>query len=306
MAGELLITGARGFVGRHVVALARERGLLVVEAEGDLRDADRVEALLAKTRPSAVIHLASTWRRQAADPWRATIDDLAMTGAVVRAVARAAPDAPVLTAGSAAQYGMGATHPLAESAPLVAVSAYGAAKTAIERLVLAAPLAGDVRVIWARSFNHVGPGQGLNAPVPDWAAQIAAAERAGGGSVRAGRLDVVRDLLDVRDAAAAYLALVLEPETRGPVNVCSGRPVALSDVMGLLRGAATVAIEVEHAPELMRATDPPFVVGDPARLMALTGWSPTIPLADSVRDVLAEHRRAIDPATTAAVSGGAS
>jgi GDP-4-dehydro-6-deoxy-D-mannose reductase len=301
VARELLITGARGFVGRHVAALARERGLPAVEAEGDLRDAAHVAALVADLRPRAVIHLASTWGRDPGDPWRAVIDDLTMTGAVVRAVARGASDAPLLAAGSAAQYGMGGEHSLREDERLVPISAYGTAKTALERLVLAPSLAGGVRVIWARSFNHVGPGQGRNAPVADWATQVVAAERAGGGTVRAGRLDVVRDFVDVRDIAAAYLALVLAPAASGPVNVCSGRPVRLADVMDLLCRAATAAIEVEQAPELIRATDPPVVVGDRTRLTALTGWTPAITLAQSIGDVLDEHRHASDPAATATI-----
>ena len=301
MAAELLITGARGFVGRHVAALARERGLAVAEADGDLRDADRVQALVADLRPRAVVHLASTWGRRPGDAWRAAIDDVTMTCAVVRAVGRAAPDAAVLAAGSAAQYGMGTGRALREDDPLVAVSAYGAAKTALERLVLAPPLAGGVRVIWARSFNHVGPGQPPSAPVADWATQVVAAERAGGGAVRAGRLDVVRDVLDVRDVAAAYLALVLDPVASGPVNVCSGRAVVLADLMDELCAAARAAVDVQRAPELIRDTDPPFIVGDPARLTELTGWRPAISLAQSIRDVLDEQRRLPDPAATATI-----
>jgi GDP-4-dehydro-6-deoxy-D-mannose reductase len=301
VAGELLITGVRGFVGRHVAALAREQGMAVVEAEGDLRDAGHVHALVAELRPAAVVHLASTWGRYPGDPWRAAIDDVTMTGAIVRAVARSAADAPVLAAGSAAQYGMGTDRALREDDPLSAVSGYGAAKNALEQLVLAPPLAGAARVIWARSFNHIGPGQGPSAPVADWAAQVVAAERAGGGTVRAGRLDVVRDVLDVRDVAAAYLALVLAPAASGPVNVCSGRPLALARLMDELCAAARVALDVEQAPELIRATDPPFVVGDPGRLAELTGWRPAISLAQSIRDVLDERRRCPDPAATATI-----
>jgi GDP-4-dehydro-6-deoxy-D-mannose reductase len=301
VAAELLITGARGFVGRHVLAAARARGLAVVAADGDLRDAEQVERLVADTAPAAVIHLAATWGRHARDPWRAAIDDVTMTGAVVRAVARRAPGAAVLAAGSAAQYGMGADRPLREDDPLAAVSPYGAAKTALERLVLAAPLAAGVRMIWARSFNHLGPGQGPSAPVADWAIQVAGAERAGGGTVRAGRLDVVRDLLDVRDVACAYLALVLAPAASGAVNVCSGRPVALAAVMDELRSAARAPVEVVQAPELIRATDPPFVVGDPGRLAGLTGWQPAISLAESVRDVLDEQRRSPHAAAPATI-----
>jgi GDP-4-dehydro-6-deoxy-D-mannose reductase len=276
-------------VGRHVAALAREQGLSVAEAEGDLRDHGRAEAVVADAAPAAVVHLASTWGRHGADPWIAAADDVAMTGAVLRAVARHAPDAPVLAAGSAAQYGMGLDRPLREDDPPAPVSAYGVAKTALEAMFLAEPLRAGVRAIWARSFNHVGPGQGPSAPVPDWAAQVAA-----GGRVRAGRLDVVRDLLDVRDVAAAYLALVRHPEAAGVFNVCSGNAIALSDVMAALTAAAGATVEVEQDPALVRAADPPVVVGDNGRLRDLTGWAPVITLDQSLRDVLSEHRSAHD------------
>jgi nucleoside-diphosphate-sugar epimerase len=105
----------------------------------------------------------------------------------------------------------------------------------------------------------------------------------------------------VRDVAAAYLALALDPVASGPVNVCSGRAVVLADLMDELCAGARAAVEVQRAPELIRETDPPFIVGDPARLTALTGWRPAISLAQSIRDVLDEQRRLPDPAATATI-----
>ena len=84
--------------------------------------------------PAAVVHLAAA-PRGGDDPWLALADDLAMAGAVLRAVGRRAPQAPVLFAGSAAQYGMGARRLLTETDPTVPVSAYGAAKCVLERAV---------------------------------------------------------------------------------------------------------------------------------------------------------------------------
>jgi GDP-4-dehydro-6-deoxy-D-mannose reductase len=284
---DLYVTGARGFVGRHVAERARASGLTVRAAEGDLRVAADVDAAIADAAPRAVIHLAAPPR--GGDPWAALEAELAMAGAILGAVGRHVPEAPVLVAGTAAQYGLAAARPLTEEDPTAPLSAYGAAKCVLERAVTAAPLNPGVRAVFTRSFNHIGPGQGPDAPAAQWARQAVAAERAGGGAITTGRLDVVRDLLDVRDVADAYLALVRSGAT-GVVNVCSGVPVAMQTVAELVASRSAVPVEIERDPALVRSVDPPYVVGDPARLRELTGWAPAVPLERSVDDLLAACR----------------
>src|SRR3954452_13092590 len=267
--GRLVVTGTRGFLGRHLVAAATERGFEVVAAEGDLR-----EVTVARGA-DAVVHLAAT--RGGGDPWTWLGDELAMAGNVLRA------GGTVLIPGSAAQYGMAGPGPVAEDFPTVPVSAYGAVKCVLEAACLAAPLRGSARVIWARSFNMIGPGQGVDAPVAAWARQIAG----GATTVRTGNLDVVRDFLDVRDVAEVYLDLVAS-DFAGVVNVGSGEGVALRSVFEVLSGGGVPA---EPDPALARATDPPVVVADVTRLRSLIGRAPRRrSLAESVADVLAELR----------------
>ncbi len=289
---DLLVTGAGGFVGRHVVARARDQGLDVALATCDLRDAGAVAELVVTSTPAAVVHLAASPRLPAVDPWHTLAEDLAMAGALLSAVARHVPEAPVLFAGSAAQYGHGRPEALRESDPLLPLSPYGAAKCVLERACMEPALQHGVRVIWARAFNHVGPGQGADAPVAQWAQQVAAAELEGSGTLRTGALDVVRDFLDVRDVADAYLALVRSPAA-GAVNVCSGRPTPLALLAELVLEQARVEIELQRDPALLRRVDPPVVVGDPSRLRALTGWGPRVELADSVGELLEECREAL-------------
>jgi len=283
-----VITGASGFVGGHVLARARERGLHAVAAGGDLRDAEAAREAIATHRPAAIVHLASG-RRRTPDAWALLDEELRMLSNLLRAAAELAPSAPVLIPGSASQYGMASRDPLPESAPTVPVNDYGAVKCVLERAALLAPLARGVRVIWARSFNLVGPGQGLDAPVPSWSRQIVEAEGRGGGSLRTGDLAVVRDFCDVRDVADAYLAL-LDSDAEGPFNVGSGRPVALREVVETLVAGARVPIAVEADDSLRRPHDPPFVVADITLLRQLTGWEPTISLRQSLVDVLESWR----------------
>jgi GDP-4-dehydro-6-deoxy-D-mannose reductase len=266
------VTGAGGFVGRHVIDRGAARGfdVVAVDLRGDTN---------ALTSAAGVIHLASA--RREARGIDLLIADLELARGVLRAVG---DDVPVLVPGSAAEYGMGAPGPLSETAPLAPLSVYGAAKAAMELALTTPP-----RVIWTRSFNHIGPGQGEDAPVGSWARQVVAAERAGGGRVTTGNLDPVRDFLDVRDVADAYLDLVAAG-TPGIVNVGSGRAVPLREVAGHLIDQATVPIELHHDPTLMRGQDPPHVVADVTRLRDLTGFEPRFDLDTSIRDALVELR----------------
>jgi GDP-4-dehydro-6-deoxy-D-mannose reductase len=285
---DLLVTGAGGFVGAHVLAQGRAVGLDVRATAGDLRDPVVVDEQIRRARPLRVIHLASRARRPR-DPWLTLGEEIAVSGALLASLDAHVGDCCLLVAGTAAQYGRGAKRPLREADATEPVSAYGAVKCVLERALTTAPLTGGVRVIWTRSFNHVGPGQRVDAPVAGWARQIAAAEHDGGGVLRTGRLDTIRDFLDVRDVANAYLALV-QADAEGVVNVCSGVGVRMHELVDVLLELAGTELRVEHDPALHRPHDPPHIVGDPARLRELTGWRPRVELRQSLEDVLAEWR----------------
>jgi GDP-4-dehydro-6-deoxy-D-mannose reductase len=290
---DVLLTGAKGFVGRHVLEQGRAAGLRVVPLTGDARDPGNVAAQVHPSPPAAIVHLASALRRPGAPIWQRLVEDLAMLGALLTAL-QGHEGTLLVAVGSAAQYGASGSHDLAETAPTGPVTPYGAAKCILEKAALAAPLRSGVRVVWARPFNHVGTGQGLDAPVPSWARRVAVAEATGGGTVDAGELDVVRDLLDVRDVANAYLALARSNVT-GIVNICSGKPVVMSQVMAWLIDAAHVPLRVIRDPSLLRHDDPVRVVGDPGRLLRETDWTPRIDVQESVRAVLDEQRAFVGP-----------
>ena len=286
--GPILLTGARGFVGRHVHTRALDRELDLVAATCDLLDPAATLGEVERVRPSAVIHVAAR-PRAGARPWQLLVEELQMAGNLLRAVSEAASGATVLIPGSAGQYGLAAERPLTESDPLSPVNAYATMKCALETVATSRSFAGAAEVIWARPFNIVGPGQGLDAPVPAWASQIAELERAGGGPLRTGNLDVVRDFLDVRDVADAFLDLATS-DFHGVVNVGSGIGVSLREVVDQLVAQAAAPIAVEPDPALARRVDPGHVVADVTRLRALTGFAPRFALHDSLGAVLREWR----------------
>lgn len=287
---DLLVTGAGGFVGHHVTKRAEAAGLSVAAFDGDLADREATAAQVAGLGPRWVIHLAARARgardvATSTDPWAGVMAELEMARSLVAALVQHSPSALLLVAGSASQYGMGQPRPLREDDRLAPLTAYAALKCVLEQALTAEPLNAGLRVVWTRSFNHIGPGQPAGAPAADWARQVAEAERQGGGTLATGSLDQVRDFLDVRDVADAYLAL-LEAGATGVVNVCSGRATALSEVVEQLRALSRVELDVRTDESLRRPLDPPYIVGDPARLHELTGWEPEFSLEQSVRDAL--------------------
>ena len=202
--------------------------------------------------------------------------------------------ARVLIVGSAEQYGAVDPEvlPVNELTPCHPITPYGESKVAAEQLALAAHHNGGLGVICARAFNHTGPGQSPAFLVPGLAARIVSAERTGADEIAIGNGDPVRECNDVRDVVRAY-ALLVERGTPGEVyNVCSGRGVRVGDLATALVARSVRTLRLTTAPELVRAVDVPALVGDPAKLVAATGWSPDITFEQTLDDVLAAARQA--------------
>jgi GDP-4-dehydro-6-deoxy-D-mannose reductase len=293
------ITGARGFVGRHLTAHLLARGDEVVELDLDgalaldVTDHDAVVARVVAERPDAVYHLAA--RSHVGASWDdgdlLTRVNVGGTRAVVDACVRAGVGR-VLVVGSAEQYGAVRDDelPVRESTVLRPITPYGETKVAAERLALDAHQAHGLGVVCARAFNHTGPGQAPTFLVPGLAARIAVAERSGADEIALGNGDPVRDYSDVRDVVRAY-ALLVEHGTPGEIyNVCSGRGVRVGDLAADLVARSRRPLRVTTDDALVRPVDVPALVGDPAKLAAATGWSPELDLARTLDDVLTAAR----------------
>ncbi len=143
-------------------------------------------------------------------------------------------------------------------------------------------------IVMTRSFNQVGPGQRDTFVVPSFVRQLLAARSAGEGvaRVKAGDLSIVRDFLDVRDAVAAYLALLDKGRAGEVYNVCSGTGRRLDEVLRLAAEVVGVAVETEVDPQLVRPADNPVIVGDNAKIRRETAWRPLRDLRSSLQDIV--------------------
>jgi GDP-4-dehydro-6-deoxy-D-mannose reductase len=166
------------------------------------------------------------------------------------------------------------------------VTPYAVSKVAADFLGLQAFLGRGLRVIRARPFNHVGPGQADDFVVSALARRMIEAELRGSGSVQVGNLAASRDFTDVRDVVRAYRLLALNGVAGEAYNVCSGRAVAIASLAEEMAGLLSYDVRLVEDPALFRPVEVPVLVGDASKLVAATGWQPTIPLTATLSDVL--------------------
>jgi GDP-4-dehydro-6-deoxy-D-mannose reductase len=297
---KALVTGAAGFVGRHLCAHLEAEGDAVVgvdRSEGpDLLDPDALAATLAEVAPDVVYHLGG-WSDVGAswdEPLAAFEANAVGTLNLLQAcVAHGAPR--VLAVSSADVYGRVRPEelPIAEDAPFRPVTPYAASKIAADQVALQAWLGYGLEVLRIRAFNHLGPGQTTRFVAPALAERIARNEADGTDAVPVGNLTPRRDITDVRDVVRAYRLLVLHGEPGEAYNVCTGRDLSIGELAERLVELAARPMQLVPDPALQRPVETPVLRGDPTRLRTVTGWEPEVDLATTLADVLAEQRAAV-------------
>jgi GDP-4-dehydro-6-deoxy-D-mannose reductase len=310
VARRVLVTGASGFVGRHLLRLldaepdveihAWTRDEVPAGVRGqwlvlELADRDTVVKAISEVRPDLVFHLAGA--AHIGQSFGAVAETLSAnargTASLVDALRDAGLRPRVLVTGSAAVY-PAAEHALDERTPPGPASPYGVSKLAQEMVAVRAWHEDGLPTVVVRSFNHVGPGQAPTFFAPSFARQIAEVEAGLRPPVlRVGNLEARRDLTDVRDTVRAY-RLLIDAGTPGEAyNMCSGMAHSVGDVLAVLVDLAHVRVRIDVDPSLLRPSDTPVVLGSYARLQAATGWAPLIPLGQSLRDLLDDCRRQV-------------
>ncbi len=314
---RVFVTGAIGFVGVWLRRELEAHGHEVVAAPGphELDITDRyglIRWLSSSGRPDGVVHLAGMAFAPDAhnDPSEAFRVNVAGTISLFEALRSLGIRPCVLVSGSADVYGMPRAEdlPLTEQAPLLPLLPYAISKAAQEAVAVEAGTRYEFPVVVTRSFNHAGPGQRPVFVVAAMAQRVLARQRGESVAIRAGNVEVRRDLSDVRDVVRAY-RLLLEGAGDGSfgtpptiVNVASGRVVTIRWIIEELCALAGVQPALEVDPALVRANDPAEIRGDASLLTSLTGWRPTISLEQTLADVLADaarhHSTPGDAATT--------
>lgn len=303
-----LVTGAAGFAGSHVLDLLASHGVDLVAwhrpggrpiSSGgpirwqavDMLDRAAVREAIRATAPQAVYHCAGA--AHVGQAWDTTTTTLATnvrgTHHLIEALRDFTPDARMLNPSSALVYAP-STEPLDEQHALVPASPYGLSKLAQEMVGGGNP--GGPFVHIARPFNHFGPRQSPSFAGAGFARTIALIE-AGRmrPEIQVGNLEPLRDLTDVRDTVRAY-QLILERGTPGrPYNVCSGQPIKIGLLLDMMLRRSKVSIRVVVDAARYRPNDSPVVQGNPARIREELGWTPQIPLEQTIEDLLTFWRQ---------------
>ena len=326
MPETILVTGAAGFAGSHLLALlgraapnaallawrrpagarSRPRGAPPRPAppgaswrEGDLLDPAAVRRAVADRPPTQVYHCAGvanvhgSWAER-----QATLrGNVTGTEHLLSALGGLPAPPRILIPGSALVY-RPSTAARDEAAPLGPVSPYGASKLEQERRGLAAFRRDGLAVVLTRSFTHVGPGQAPAYAASSFAEQIARIEAGRAEPVLSvGDLEASRDLTDVRDTVRAYRMLMARGTPGRPYNVCFGAAHRIGDVLDALLALARVRIAIRRDPARARPGDNPVLLGDRSRITAELGWEPRRFLPETLADLLGYWRGVVAGAT---------
>jgi GDP-4-dehydro-6-deoxy-D-mannose reductase len=312
----ILVTGATGFAGGHLVEALLSRGedrivgisrkavwpdeWRQLQGRVELRECDvgaqgTMTAILEDVRPERIYHLAGYAHvgrsfQEAEAAWEG---NLTATRGLYEAVARWGGRPRILFVGSGLVYGENeaAARGCEETSPLLPDNPYAASKAAADLASYQYTRHPGLDIVRARPFNHIGPRQSPQFAISSFARQLVAIERGRQAPVlETGNLRPQRDLTDVRDIVAAYLLLMEHGRTGEVYNVGSGQTHAMQTVLDRLAALSGVTVEVRQKASLVRATDLAVIRANADKLRRETGWSPRFALEQTLRDTLVYWR----------------
>lgn len=314
---KILVTGGAGFVGGYLVdSLRRELGdqveicltsksseispsHLPVEIL-DVTDENAVSAVVRRVAPTHIVHLAGLAAVPAASAnvnvaWQV---HLFGTLNLANAIMAHAPACTLVFIGSGQVYGSTARlgHSLTEQALLAPTNVYALTKAAAD-LALGSMAENGLRCARLRPFNHTGPGQSEQFVIPSFAMQIARIEaKLQPPVIHVGNLEAERDFLDVRDVTAAYARVVARSAKLASgiiLNIASGVPCRIGDVLDRLVAISGAKIAIQQDPDRMRAVDTPRFVGDSERARRTLDWAPHFNFDETLRQILDAARQSV-------------
>lgn len=309
---KILITGGSGFAGSHLIEELIQQGYQDVYSttfssvaqkdllldptryvQVDLTNQEETHKVIAQLCPDWIFHLASFAYVGKSFQKAASLlsNNILLTLSVLEAVRVGAPQARVLTIGSAEEYGFvdATIEKINEDVVLNPVNPYAVSKVAQDLLAGSYFLSHRLSIIRARPFNHIGIRQTDDFMLPSFAKQVVAIERGQQKMLLVGNLEAVRDFTSVKDMVRAYILLMQKGEIGQVYNIGSGTGIQIQSIVDTLLSLAQVPVVLHVDPDRFRPLDAPGLIADNRKICAL-GWKPTVPVSDELRNVLEQYR----------------
>jgi GDP-6-deoxy-D-talose 4-dehydrogenase len=276
---RILLTGADGFTGIYFTQAALHNQHEIIPLKAFLNDIDALNAEIATIKPDAVVHLAAISFVGHADNEAFYKVNVVGTDNLLKAIYAVNTNTRVLIAGSANIYGNPNVSVITEELPPAPVNHYAASKLAMEFMVKT--WFDKLPIVITRPFNYTGVGQHENFLIPKIVNHFKRSEK----TIELGNLDVSRDFSDVRDVVKAYVKLIESPVKSEVVNICSGKAIALKQIISEMNAIAGYDIDVQVNPAFVRANEIFSLCGNNQKLQRLIGFVPHTPLTDTLAEM---------------------
>lgn len=320
---KVIVTGAGGMVGSHMVELLYKRGdevigiwhknkknieqitLPIKFVQCDLRYAQGIDELIMDFLPDQIYHLAAqsyptvSW----ASPTETIDVNINSTINIFESIKKARkyinPDynPMVVVACSSAEYGetlnqmegKGEVY-VKETAQLQPLHPYGVSKVGQDLISFQYFMNDHIRCIRARIFNSTGTRK-VNDVTSDFTKRAVEAEKTGIWELRVGNLDTQRAIMDQRDLVKGLMLLANKGIAGEVYNISSEYVYRMSEIVSMIEEQIGHKLEIKVDEKLIRPTDEKIIVGDITKIRKDTGWKQDIPMKKTIADMLEYWRK---------------
>lgn len=263
---RLLVTGANGFTGRHLIAAAQQSGYVVSPLRSDLTKVEDIDRELQSVDPTHVVHLAAISSVSHTDQEEFYRVNLIGTLNLLHAIRKLCfrPD-KILLASSANVYGNARAGRISELVAPRPTNHYAMSKLAME--LMTANFVEELPLVTLRPFNYTGRGHDTRFVIP----KIIECFKTNQPKIELGNLEVYREYNDVRMVCKAFLRLLQMGQIGETYNICTGKGYSLVDVISRVERMAGRSIEVQVNPQFARPNEVKTLIGDPTKLESTIG-----------------------------------